>query len=283
MRNKIKFFSLVIAVGCIMLLLGSVMGAQRYVDIHTGGSYIRVTAPMNLSRHTRVNNVTVTESGTAYINEKDTEAFSRIDISVISSDIIIKQADHYGVQMEYPAERDVAWSIRNGKLTIEEQTISQISRITLFGTRSSTHWLNGGRIIIYAPANPMESMDLSTVSGNITVENFIADEIKAESVSGNITISDCTTDRFRAATVSGDIRHENANGNNDVRFSSISGRIDFSTPDRQSDFTIHINSVSGGFHINNESIGRVEYRQRGGGKNINAETVSGRIALGFGD
>jgi hypothetical protein len=284
MRNYMKFFIFLIAVGFAMTAAGWMMGAQRHIDVELFGRDTRMSFMSFAPRFNHAANANVSSDGWVTVSERDVQAFSDITVSVVDMAIHLKRADYFAIEMDYPDDRDIRWSIQNRQLLIEDKTVNQIANRITFGRREWNR-RSGGTVTIYSPfsdAVQMESIALVVVSGGITVDGYEARSLNLTAVSGGIRVNGGGAETIQASTVSGGIRMDGVWGDA-VNLNAVSGGIHFATAKKASDYSIGISTISGGARINGERVSRDEYRRNNGPYSLQAVTVSGGINLSFGE
>ncbi len=318
MKNKWKFIGTTFVVGLALIIAGIAMGAKRNVYIRDG----KIVVPKN----GRVFEFGVT-SGTEYsysdgynyendgdlttaVSEKNLESFDEIEIKTVGSDIYLLEGESFGVEIY--SDTDISWSLRGGRLKVEEEMQINI------GFSNS----KGGYVKVYIPKQYMKRTSLNTASGNIITEYLLGDNFSGNTVSGEILVKGSGFEKFQAETTSGvikvneteisdskvsstsgeiDLKNVTSNdidvsttsgsinlegnfvGENDI--STISGSVDMFVNGSQSDYEVKYSTVSGGTQLNGERVGKTFKTNRSGRapNNIEAETVSGGIKVTFSD
>jgi DUF4097 and DUF4098 domain-containing protein YvlB len=139
---------------------------------------------------------------------------------------------------------------------------------TFFGFATSLQQVVRIRIPTNAPAPVME---ISTGSGNVSIEGIITDSITINTSSGNVRLSRTVTEHVNISTSSGTIRGtfvEMGNGS----LNSNSGRISLDYPEWNS---INIRTASGRLSISdaliNDGTGESTFRTSSGSINISID------------
>lgn len=186
------------------------------------------------------------------------EDISGIDISYIAEPLTLGYAEGDELVINEYMNRSDPWlfcevSSLNGSVSVRH------------GRRNSILGLNA-RIEILLPAAWSGSLQLSTVSGKISVVNsWTFSAFEAKTVSGSIDIPAITTRVLRAGTTSGAITVNNASGEMDLH--SVSGAV-------------HADGITGGgsFRSTSGSV-RAMFTSMTG--HVKASSVSGGIRLGI--
>ena len=115
-----------------------------------------------------------------------------------SLDVFITEDDQFRVQIAGDENScdNVRVEIEKGCLLVEQPALGLTYRI------NQPMWL---QVSIMIPASWKGTVDLSTVSGHLTVEGVSGSDIKLESVSGNIRAGSLRGISVKLVTVSGDI------------------------------------------------------------------------------
>ena len=115
-----------------------------------------------------------------------------------SLDVFITEDDQFRVQIAGDENScdNVRVEIEKGCLLVEQPALGLTYRI------NQPMWL---QVSIMIPASWKGTVDLSTVSGHLTVEGVSGSDIKLESVSGNIRAGSLRGIAVKLVTVSGDI------------------------------------------------------------------------------
>ena len=331
MRKKTRFFGfaslfLLIIAGFALMGAGRAMGAQRSMIIAPFNIRVENMSFMSASNNTAYysdsvstenegggnfsQNSSVSASinnthGTVTFADNTLPEFTDIDISMVSMDIILKQADYYGVEIVYPSDRDISWGVRNGKLTVSDKTKrGRPLNISLFGGMGALVGAGDDRgyVLVSCPADRIDDISLLAVSGNILLEKYTArslsastvsggvdildstaGKIDANSVSGGIFLKNCGTDKISAETVSGPVTLISCEFK-DLDLNSVSGGIQYETALAEEKYGVNLSSVSGSLNINGERVSKKSYDKNNSGApyTLNAETISGSINLKFG-
>jgi len=271
-RKGIVVLLILAMVGLCLLFVGRVIGANRTLDINLFG--LRFEASGMGFRNIERSGESGRSGEMTLVNERNLPAFTDIDISLVNTNIQLEPASYYGVEIRYPAERDINWEVRNGKLFVKDNTNR---------TFSINRFDGDSYVIVYSPADKMDMIKLATVSGTIKIDEYNAQSITINTVSGEIISRGCKSRKLNIETVSGSITQEKCTSE-DIRLVSVSGRIHYETELQDTQYNINLSSVSGRVTVNGESVSRTDYGNlggRGAPYNLSAETVSGRIELLF--
>jgi hypothetical protein len=323
-----------IAAGGILMFIGSCLGAERYIVISPLGVRIEsfafgpnvvtpynTSAPLGIGVPEQALNAfayemdslipedwPVYEGGNFipedwpvyYTNIKletidNLDAFSDIDIVVKGMTVTLNPSDHYGIHIQYPNDRAIVWTLKRGLLTVEDQTKNFYNNVIV---------PTQGYVVIYCPANKLDSIRVSTVSGDIKAEGYIAKDFTITTVSGSITVDTCAAENdFTVGTVSGSIMMKDCvsvnkiaaratsgsigfirGGARDIYIKSTSGSISYETGTPQNQYDIVLSTVSGSVSVNDSYISKKDlanYRVKDAAHTLTANTVSGNIQLKF--
>ncbi|MDR1664149.1 MAG: DUF4097 domain-containing protein [Clostridiales bacterium] len=231
-----------------------------------------------------------------YDVDENLDEFESVEIDVVSMDVTVEPADYYGIDIRYPNNRKVEWSVRGGTLKVEDKTNSL--RVNLF----SWNQLGGGEesyVTVYCPSDAldnihidtvsgevsvngftgMDSFEIETVSGDISAEDCEAQEIECESTSGEVSVYGSRSEYFSVASVSGDIWIDDCYGE-DIKLDTVSGEITGIFDASAEDYAIRFSSVSGSMQINGERV-KKNFQKDGGDYELRAGTVSGDLDITF--
>lgn len=179
---------LIIGLCCVLLLGGVLFGIGIAIDFKPS---------TDMDSQTTANR---TESEKE--NNEGTDKFSNIEISVIGADIYLVEGDNYSVSYKFH-NREVVERL-------------EVSNDTLYLTTDyNWHWKpeNGDwHVKVTVPkGTPLNTVNLSTVAGDIVVENREYAGGSISTTSGKVTLSNITADKVKAKTVSGAISVKESN------------------------------------------------------------------------
>lgn len=145
-----------------------------------------------------------------------------LDISTISSDIILKESSDENVKIScYESDRiSFNTSVTEETLKIEEKDNRKWYEFLLpfIGIKDTP-------LVIELPENNWENITLNSTSGNINADSFVCWEFYADTTSGDIDLSNMLTDNeIRLDTTSGDITVKRSCSDT-IRSESTSGDI----------------------------------------------------------
>ena len=178
------------------------------------------------------------------VNRFDAEMVNQINVSLDSDDIEILPSESWVIETEWDGGKekvvqpDIA--VEDGKLKISRKNPD------LFKTFFSIFKKEGGKLVIRVPARQEVSYKLSTTSGDVTLRDVSADEIRASTTSGAIQINPAFG--YAAKT---------------IQLNSVSGKIDVNADAEN----VALTNVSGGIRF----IGNAE--------KVNCNTVSGKTQM----
>ena len=124
----------------------------------------------------------------------------------------------------------------------------------------------------------LRELDVTSVSGNIVIDQLQAQSIELDTVSGNLKIKNTVCDSFSLETVNGDAWID-CDARQHMEIESVNADLTLVMP-ADTSFSLHWESVSG--HISSDFA----YQQSGntytvgnGGRAIEIESVNGNLML----
>ncbi len=238
-----------LAVGLLFFAVGSAIGRSSAppnggLPLSAGGTVTGAGSPVTLAE--------TSANGTFGAMELD--AFSSMDISVVAADVRIASGE--GFSLSYQLHKNEALV----RAEVDGDTLK-------FRTEATGPRIAGGdwHVTVTVPAGAqLDSLDITTVSGDIEDSGHTCDEASLCTTSGVIQLSGVTANRLDASTVSGSLGITGSIS--ELSVESVSGSIDL-----DGDFgDIDAQSVSGGCAL----AGTLEHEAE-------VETVSGRIRVSF--
>jgi DUF4097 and DUF4098 domain-containing protein YvlB len=127
------------------------------------------------------------------------------------------------------------------------------------------------QIKIEIPESYSGQLNLSTVSGDISANNFKPQSLILKSVSGNISFADLNSPDIQLKTVSGDVNLDNVLAQK-LEAITTSGDVSIHFPGLQDDIKFDIQTVSGDINNLNNSTGKASRQYR-------VNTVSGDVEI----
>ncbi len=192
-------------------------------------------------------------------------AFTNVDATVISADILLQYGDEYRLDITWDNSRlKPTFSVKDQTLSIQQKSSDVI--------RSS----GSGSIVITVPEG--ESTDVIscvTVSGDVRCE-LPGTTLTLASVSGDLK-AEAAVKTCSAMSTSGDISLELPSFTS-LSLSAVSGTVEVQSDIPLSDCALSLNTMSGDVAINGEDQMR-QYTQENGDRSILAETTSGNIDI----
>lgn len=173
---------LIIGLSSILLLGGVLFGIGSAIDPHPG-------------THTDGDPAS-SRPDSVHDNKVEMEQFSNVEISVIGADIYLAEGDNYSVSYKF-----------HNREVIERL---EIANDTLYlSTDYSWDWKpdhGDWHVVVTVPkGTPLNIVNLSTVAGDIVVENRAYAAGSIGTTSGEVTLSSITADTVKVKTVSGAI------------------------------------------------------------------------------
>lgn len=262
-----KGSKILITVGCAMLVLGIVL--VLIGGLTDGGFRI---SPKGASK---------VEAFEKVIEEP----VSAVVVNEISADVEVRLSEDRNCRIEYAqSEREpLEITVKNGKLTLERKSRSNHLFFFSFGFNSqkmdstvlylppsvcqTLHVETVSGSIQLASSLPVETVELSAVSGSIQARELTPKRLSLEAVSGELALEEVRADeKISCETTSGDIRLTRCDAQ-ELTLESVSGDI---TAELLTAKQIHTDTVSG--DVNAPSAQNANGTCR-------AETVSGDITI----
>lgn len=238
------------------------------------------------------------ESGGSRVNTYEyifREAFEAVDIRVGSADVRLMRSagPETLVVSKREADRPEKVEIRDGVLVIEQPVRGkQAGGIRLFDF--SFHFGHGGSVSVYLPERIWKSMQISSLSGDLEVEDIhcesayfkstsgdiegrhmtVSGPLEMEAMSGDITLLDFKGSDVEISSMSGDIQVEQANGKS---FSAKSQSGDIVFENVLTVGKLRGESTSGDVKLHRSDAGTLDLRSVSG--DIQASLLSGKVFL----
>jgi lia operon protein LiaG len=240
---KISVLLIVIAVGFALLSAkingGSIFKSDKEVSVLTGKGNIDA------------------------VKEFDMSPINKISVDTVSSDVnIILSKDNnikvhfYGTASEMSKAPTLEAMLNGDKLNISIKYPKQIMSIVNFNLSTN--------LDVYIPENYKKSIDIETVSGEVSMDELQADVLKVYTVSGDVDINSIVASTTDFGSVSGSI---------DIKaISSKSNGFETTSGD------VKIDSITGDIKANSVS-GSITAIYKEFNNDIQAETVSGDVKL----
>lgn len=199
---------------------------------------------------------------TVVVNRFDAELVNRIEINLEADDIEIVPSDSWVIETEWDGGKDKAVqpsvTLKDGVLKVSRQNPD------LFKTFFSLFQKDGGKLTVRMPVRRMVSYNLNATSGDIVLDNVLAEEVRAGNTSGKIRINPahgCVAGNIQLNSVSGTVE-VNAETEK-VSLTNVSGNIRFAGNANE----ISCNTVTGKIQL------------EGGAKSYSLESVSGNAVI----
>ena len=218
----------------------------------------------------KVNNSNILKDASEFTDDKSctiTDSTSEINISTVSSELVIAPADGDKITaMFYLKGVEGAAS-----LNVEESD-SKINISVKYKNNLNFDMLRSSKLMVYIPMNYNKSIKISTVSGDgdIDLSSLNLNDISINTTSGDFEIKKLSSLTADLSSVSGDMSINESFTGNELRMKSTSGNLDVDTPSGRTEMT----SVSG--TINFSSYSNIK-------GSLEAKTTSGEIELSMGD
>ena len=199
---------------------------------------------------------------TVVVNRFDAELVKRIEINLEADDIEIVPSDSWVIETEWDGGKEKAVqpsvTLKDGVLKVGRQNPD------LFKTFFSLFQKDGGKLVVRMPVRRMVSYNLNTTSGDIVLDNVLAEEIRAGNTSGKIRINPahgCVAGNIQLNSVSG-VVEVNAETEK-ISLTNVSGNICFAGNADE----ISCNTVTGKIQL------------EGSAKSYSLESVSGNAVI----
>lgn len=214
------------------------------------------------------------------IKEFDIKAINDVFINTVSSDVnIILSKDNnikvhfYGTTSELSRAPKLEANLNGDKLDISIKYPKQIMSLVNFSLNT--------KLDVYVPENYKKSMDIETVSGEVSMDKLESDNFKIHTTSGDVKINsivagvsdfssvsgtidikklssksnrfDTTSGDIKIETITGDVEAHSVSGdiialykefNNEVKAETVSGDVNLSLPEG-SEFKVDFSTTSG--------------------------------------
>lgn len=158
-----------------------------------------------------------------YIYEEEVKNLRGIEVDWVSGPVTLKFYEGDVLRITETAKKEIG---KDEKLylelsgsTLSVKWNSSLLQLGLFRDDSKQLEL----LIPQAFFEKLESVQISTVSGDIGIDGLTAEDAKFETTSGELHLSNITAERFSAKTTSGDIFCQNVTGTEQITVSSTSG------------------------------------------------------------
>ena len=211
-----------------------------------------------------------------FVNEKNLEDFSSIEISSNEENVNLIPSDSYGLEIcTCEKVSTPTWSLKNNKLTIE--TIHKFNLFS-FSFPGEPMYIN-----VYYPKSDFKSVLIKSVSGNININFNTCENATFSSTSGDITVKGNTLENTEAKSTSGDVELS-GDLKGDSKFSSTSGDVKINCNNAVSNYIYNLNSLSGKITVDGKKFKKSAKNSVVNISNpITVETTSGNIDLEFKD
>lgn len=192
--------STVLLLGGVLFGIGSAADPRPNVtvqsDLTTTGSDTPQQSNAGSSSEDSTASLQNNHSGAPKENKREMEPFSNIEISVIGADIHVVEGDDYAVDYQFH-NREVVERL-------------EISNDTLYlSTGYNWEWKpehgNFYVVVTVPKGTPLKVVNLSTVAGDIVIENQAYTSGALGTTSGKVALTNVTAEQVKAQTVSGAI------------------------------------------------------------------------------
>ncbi|MBR6414074.1 MAG: DUF4097 family beta strand repeat protein [Oscillospiraceae bacterium] len=242
-----KGSKILITVGCAMLVLGIVL--VLIGDLMDGGFQIRLKGSSKVEAMEKVID----------------EPVSAVVVDEISADVEVRLSEDRNCRIEYAqSEREpLEITVKNGKLTLERKNRSNFPHFFSLGF-DSQKMEKMDSTVLYLPPSVCQTLHVETVSGSIQLASSLPVEtVELSAVSGSIQAKELTPKRLSLEAVSGALALEEVRADEKISCETTSGDIRLTRCDAQE---LTLESVSG--DITAELLTA---------KQIHTDTVSGDV------
>lgn len=239
-----KGSKILITVGCAMLVLGIVL--VLIGGLTDGGFRIRSKGASKVEAMEKVID----------------EPVSAVVVDEVSADVEVRLSEDRNCRIEYAqSEREpLEITVKNGKLTLERKNRSNFPYFFSLGFDSQKM----DSTILYLPNSVCQTLHVETVSGSIQLASGLPVEtVELSAVSGSIQARELTPKRLSLEAVSGELALEEVRADEKISCETTSGDIRLTRCDAQE---LTLESVSG--DITAELLTA---------KQIHTDTVSGDV------
>lgn len=235
---------------------------------------------------------------TTAFDQTFTEKFDKINIAVVSAKTTIKTAPGDATSIVYSSNRtnvDFSAKIENGRLvvkedfrwniffnfgtyssvleiTVPEEMYDKIDIVTVSGGMD-IDGLQGSEFALSTTSGKVtaavygEEMEISTISGNVALENITNKQVKklvVNATSGDTSVSGYSTEEFKLSSVSGGTKAYGISGKGKVNMTSGDVVLEYAEWNE----ALEISSVSGSVNVTLPA---------GSGVNLDLSRISGRV------
>ena len=143
------------------------------------------------------------------------DAFSGIELSVLTPDVILQEGDRFAVRYRLPeCERLECAEVVDG-----------LFRFRTVKTRTFLFSTNSGEVIITVPKGTrLQQAEFRMVSGDLRLTGLFCGKTVVSTVSGDITLRGGTPGQLSVHTTSGDLRLQDADASS-LHFGTVSGDV----------------------------------------------------------
>lgn len=134
--------------------------------------------------------ITDTENGVSY-DSVLVEDFTSLDVDAGYSSVYLIPSDKYAVEYQLTGEGMVPYSVRNGKLVINDQGISAL-RFTFDWFDNNKSARNDYIKIYYPEGASIDNIDVNLDMGSLEMEGMTVSDLSVDLDMGGLNIKDCT-------------------------------------------------------------------------------------------
>ncbi|MEG0894991.1 MAG: DUF4097 family beta strand repeat-containing protein, partial [Oscillospiraceae bacterium] len=243
MKNKKLWLSIlsIFIVGVVLAAIGFVYNGEKIIN---GEAVIEGDADM----------FTIFGNKKHLVSSKDIEVynvdigeFNSFDISLVAEDVEFIKSDEFKLEInDFKDEKDktIQYSNNNGKLVVKRKSNVKIG--FNFNFNSTLTYLK----VYYKDDINFDNSLVSTISGNININNLNVDNLNISSTSGDIIAENIKCNDLSINTISGNTKFSKINSNKSD-FNTTSGDISISDCNANE---LKASSISGNVTLTNNKI-----------------------------
>ena len=143
------------------------------------------------------------------------DAFTGIDLSVITPDVVLQEGDAFAVRYRLP----------EGERLECAEVVDGVFRFRTAKTRTVLFSLGGGEVILTVPRGTrLQQAEFQVISGDLRLSGLFCGKTVASTVSGDITLCGGTPGQLSARTTSGNLLLREVIASS-VHFGTVSGDV----------------------------------------------------------
>ncbi len=250
------------AAGLLMMGLGIVTGAQKWIQVTKNGVEIVDTTP-----HTESN--------------PSLAAFTAIDMQVPGANVQLKKGDTFGIELTtYGNTEALSYSVQNDTLTVTGEENEDIWK---FLNLNLTFQYNNNLVVVYLPEGAdFEKVSIQNRSGSTEIDALHVKDLSVVCSYGSLTMQDVTA-------VKTDIDMKNGSCNvsglstASLAYQNEYGKGTFQNVSQESGGTMQFTAGNGSLKLQDVTAGTLQFANTYGSttlKDVTADAVSGESKHG---